>query len=89
MFASFFEYFMDFMAVLVIAGAAFYWYQVAKIDVPLPADGDSGEPANLGGMMTAMAEITRVIKRAAGYTALGAILFVGSWAMGVFANAPG
>lgn len=87
--AYFFEYFMDFMAMLVIAGAAYYWYQVSKIDVPLPADGEVGDAANLGGVMTAVAEITRVIKRAAGYTALGAILFAGSWAMGVFANAGG
>ena len=84
--ASFFEYFMDFLAMVVITGAAYYWWKVSKIDVPLPADGES---ANMGGVVTAMAEVTDITKRAAGYTALGAVLFVASWAMGSFANAAG
>ena len=86
MVATFFEYFMDFMAMMVIVGAAYYWYRVSKIDLPLPAE---GETANLGGMMSAMAEMTDFTKRAAGYSALGGVLLVSSWAMGSFATVGG
>jgi len=82
---SWVHYMMNLMAMLVIIAAAYYWYRASRIDLPGVADGD-GAAVDDRRVIGALVEVTDISRRAAGYTALGAVLFVSAWIIGVYAD---
>jgi hypothetical protein len=76
MLALWLEYLFMLVAMLSLIGAAYYWWLASRIELPA-ADAGAGQ---------AMLRLADVVKRAAGLSALGAMLVVASYLMGVFAD---
>ena len=77
MVALWLEYLMMFVAMLALIGASYYWWLASRIEL-------AGGEAGAGQAMLRLAEVA---KRAAALSALGALLVVASFLMGVFAAA--
>jgi hypothetical protein len=77
------EYLMNFLALLSILTAAYYWYLMSRAE--LPGEGGTGETGEAAQALVNMATLG---KRAASFSALGGVLIVSGSLMGIFADLP-
>ena len=77
------QYIMNLLALLSILTGAYYWYLMSRAKPPAEAGSDETREA-----VQTLVEMATLGKRAAGFSALGGVLLVAAWLMGVFSEVP-